>query len=123
MNEEFDSTDCLPPVPETAQEISERDGLYGEIKRALIARGIPAEEIAFVHDFSTVAKKAQAFAAVKDGRIRVIIASTERAGVGVNLQRRLFALHHIDSVWRPSDWQQREGRILRCPFTHKMACK
>jgi hypothetical protein len=113
MNEEFDSTEGHSLVLETAQEISERDGLYGAIKRALIARGIPAEEIAFVHDFPTVAKKAKAFAAVNEGRIRVIIASTERAGVGVNLQRRLIALHHIDSVWRPSDWQQREGRILR----------
>ncbi len=113
MSEEFDLTDDLSPVLETAQEISEREGLYGEIKRALIARGIPAEEIAFIHDFPTVAKKAHAFAAVNEGRIRVIIASTERAGVGVNLQRRLIALHHIDSVWRPSDWQQREGRILR----------
>ncbi|MCI0664932.1 MAG: hypothetical protein L0220_28040 [Acidobacteria bacterium] len=113
MNEEFDSTDSLSPILETAQEISERDGLYGEIKRALIARGIPAEEIAFVHDFPTIAKKAKAFADVNEGRIRVIIASTERAGVGVNLQQRLIALHHIDSVWRPSDWQQREGRILR----------
>jgi len=113
MNEEFDSTDGLSPILETAQEISERDGLYGEIKQALVARGIPAEEIAFIHDFPTVAKKAEAFAAVNEGRIRVIIASTERAGVGVNLQRRLIALHHIDSVWRPSDWQQREGRILR----------
>ncbi len=113
MNEEFDSADNLSPVLETAQEISERDGLYGEIKRALIARGVPAEEIAFIHDFPTIAKKAKAFADVNEGRIRVIIASTERAGVGVNLQQRLVALHHIDSVWRPSDWQQREGRILR----------
>jgi hypothetical protein len=113
MNEEYDSTESLSPVLETAQEITEREGLYGEIKRALIARGIPAEEIAFIHDFSTIAQKAKAFADVNEGRIRVIIASTERAGIGVNLQKRLIALHHIDSVWRPSDWQQREGRLLR----------
>lgn len=104
---------------ETVEEISAREGIYGEIKRLLIARGIPADEIAFIHDFPTPAKKAQAFADVNAGRIRVMIASTEKAGTGVNMQERLYALHHLDTPWRPSDVEQREGRILRQGNIHK----
>lgn len=106
-------------ILETADEISAREGIYGEIKRLLIARGIPANEIAFIHDFPTPARKAQAFAEVNAGRIRVIIASTEKAGTGVNMQERLYALHHLDTPWRPSDVEQREGRILRQGNIHK----
>lgn len=106
--DEFDES-----THETAEEISAREGVYGAIKRALIARGIPAAEIAFIHDFPTPAKKAQAFADCNAGRIRVLLASTEKAGTGVNMQERLFALHHLDVPWRPSDVEQREGRILR----------
>lgn len=98
---------------ETAEEISIRTGIYGEIKRALIGRGIPAGEIAFIHDFPTSKKKAEAFAAANAGRLRIMLASTEKAGTGVNMQERLYALHHLDTPWRPSDIEQREGRILR----------
>lgn len=111
---EYDET-----MPETADEISAREGIYGEIKRLLIARGIPADEIAFIHDFPTPARKTQAFAEVNAGRIRVMIASTEKAGTGVNMQERLYALHHLDTPWRPSDVEQREGRILRQGNIHK----
>lgn len=104
---------------ETVEEISMREGIYGEIKRLLIARGIPSNEIAFIHDFPTPAKKSQAFAEVNAGRIRVMIASTEKAGTGVNMQERLYALHHLDTPWRPSDVEQREGRILRQGNLHK----
>ena len=104
---------------ETAEEISTRAGIYGEIKRLLIARGIPANEIVFIHDFLTPARKAQAFAEVNAGRLRVMIASTEKAGTGVNMQERLYALHHLDTPWRPSDVEQREGRILRQGNIHK----
>lgn len=103
----------LAPETETTGERLDRLGIYGEIKRELIRRGIPAEEIAFIHDFETPAKKAQAFADVNAGRIRILLASTEKAGTGVNMQERLFALHHLDAPWRPSDVEQREGRILR----------
>ncbi len=114
-----ETTDELhPEMIETADEISTRQGIYGEIKRLLIARGIPAEEIAFIHDFPTPAKKVQAFADVNAGRIRVMIASTEKAGTGVNMQQRLYALHHLDTPWRPSDVEQREGRILRQGNVH-----
>jgi hypothetical protein len=98
---------------ETEQERLDRDGIYGEIKRKLIKRGIPAHEIAFIHDFKTSAEKARAFADANAGKIRVMIASTEKAGAGTNMQERLAALHHLDGPWRPSDVEQREGRILR----------
>ena len=98
---------------ETETERLDRQGIYGEIKRELIKRGIPADEIAFIHDFNTPAKKARAYADANAGKIRVMLASTEKAGTGVNLQERLHALHHLDAPWRPSDVEQREGRILR----------
>ena len=98
---------------ETEQERLDRDGIYGEIKRELIKRGIPAHEIAFIHDYKTPAEKARAFADANAGKIRVMIASTETAGAGTNMQERLCALHAFDAPWRPSDVEQREGRILR----------
>lgn len=113
MRELIDDAELNESLAETTEEISAREGIYGEIKRALIARGIPADEIAFIHDFNTPVKKAQAFAAANAGRIRVMIASTEKAGTGVNMQERLYALHHLDTPWRPADIEQREGRILR----------
>jgi hypothetical protein len=97
----------------TEHERLDRDGIYGEIKRKLIKRGIPAHEIAFIHDFKTPAEKARAFADANAGKIRVMIASTEKAGAGTNMQERLAALHHLDGPWRPSDVEHREGRILR----------
>ncbi len=100
-------------VTETQSERLDRLGIYGEIKRELIKRGIPAHEIAFIHDFDTPAKKSKAFADANAGKIRVMIASTEKAGTGVNMQERLYGLHHLDAPWRPSDVEQREGRILR----------
>lgn len=119
MSDRLDMTEPDDGAQETAEEISIREGIYGEIKRALIARGIPAAEIAFIHDFPTPARKAQAFADCNAGRIRVMLASTEKAGTGVNMQERLYALHHLDVPWRPSDVEQREGRILRQGNVHK----
>lgn len=113
MNESTNFAESEDTLIETAEEISARTGIYGAIKRALIARGIPADEIAFIHDFPTPNKKAAAFAACNAGKIRIMLASTEKAGTGVNMQERLFALHHLDTPWRPSDIEQREGRILR----------
>lgn len=108
-----EANETINDTLETEIERLDRLGIYGEIKRELIKRGIPAEEIAFIHDFATPAKKAEAFAAANAGRIRVMLASTEKAGTGVNMQERLYALHHLDAPWRPSDVEQREGRILR----------
>jgi len=119
MPDRLDPIEDDESMQETAEEASLREGIYGEIKRALIARGVPAAEIAFIHDFATPAKKAQAFADCNAGRIRVLLASTEKAGTGVNMQERLYALHHLDVPWRPSDVEQREGRILRQGNIHK----
>ena len=87
--------------------------VYDDIKSKLIARGIPAEEIAFIHDAATDAKKKELFAQVRSGAVRVLLGSTAKMGAGTNVQKRLIALHHLDVPWRPSDIEQREGRILR----------
>lgn len=98
---------------ETAEEITARQGIYGAIRQKLIALGIPAHEIAFIHDFDTPVKKSALFREVNAGRVRILIGSTEKMGTGMNVQERLCALHHLDPPWRPSDIEQREGRILR----------
>lgn len=113
MSEEFELEDEVCRNLETEQERLDRQGIYGEIKRELVKRGIPAEEIAFIHDFDTPAKKARAFAKANAGQIRVMLASTEKLAYGANLQERLYAIHHGDGPWRPSDVEQREGRLLR----------
>lgn len=88
--------------------------VYEELKNRLIEKGIPAKEIAFVHDAGTSDKKqAEIFKKVNEGTIRVIIGSTGKMGAGTNMQKKLVALHHLDVPWRPRDIEQREGRILR----------
>ena len=86
---------------------------YDELQRALVSAGIPEEEIAFVHDATTERRRAALFSAVQKGKIRVLIGSTFKLGMGVNVQERLIAVHHLDVPWRPADMVQREGRILR----------
>jgi hypothetical protein len=108
-----DPLDAIEPIPETAEETAERLGFYAEIKRALVSRGIPEKEIAFIHDFPTAASKLQAFREINAGRIRVLIASTDRAGCGANFQERLIAGHNLSIPWKPSELEQREGRIVR----------
>jgi len=99
---------------ETAEEVSLKNGVYHEIRRKLNERyGIPFSEIAFIHEADTPAKKAALFKAVNAGRVRVLIGSTSKLGTGVNVQRRLVALHHVDEPWKPAELEQREGRILR----------
>lgn len=99
---------------ETTAEIALKNGVYHEIRRKLNERfGIPSEEIAFIHDADTPAKKAALFAAVNAGRVRVLLGSTGKLGTGVNVQQRLVALHHVDPLWKPAELEQREGRILR----------
>ena len=87
--------------------------MYTELKRILVGRAVPAEEIAFIHDATTEKAKLKLFKAVREGNIRVLIGSTFKLGLGVNVQDRLIALHHLDIPWRPADMTQREGRILR----------
>lgn len=87
--------------------------LYDELKRLLVNYGVPASEIAFVHDAGTERKKEELFEKVRKGDIRILIGSTFKLGLGVNIQDKLIALHHLDVPWRPADMVQREGRILR----------
>ena len=97
----------------TAQEIEVFENLYVDMKRKLIAKGIPKEEIAFIHEGNTEAKKEELFEKVRNGQIRILFGSTAKMGAGSNVQDRLIALHHLEVPWRPSDIEQREGRILR----------
>lgn len=90
-----------------------RFNMYDELRRILLAKGVPADEIAFVHDAETEQHRAKLFAAVQNGAIRVLVGSTFKLGLGVNVQDKLIAVHHLDVPWRPADMTQREGRILR----------
>jgi len=87
--------------------------VYDDIRAKLLACGVPEKEIAFVQDHDTDAAKDSLFKAVREGDVRVLLGSTLKMGEGTNVQRRLVALHHLDAPWRPSDIEQREGRILR----------
>ena len=86
---------------------------YDEIIAKLVARGIPAEQIAAIGDADTDAKKQALFEKVRTGQVRVLIGSTQKMGTGTNVQKRLVALHHLDAPWKPAEVEQREGRILR----------
>ena len=87
--------------------------VYDDIREKLVARGIPREEIVFIHEANTEARKAELFAKVRAGQVRVLLGSTPKLGAGTNIQDRLIALHHLDCPWKPSDLEQQEGRILR----------
>lgn len=87
--------------------------VYDDVRDKLIARGIPAEEIAYIHSANTEVQKKELFGKVRSGQIRVLIGSTQKMGAGTNVQQKLVAEHHLDCPWRPSDLQQREGRIIR----------
>lgn len=87
--------------------------VYDGLKESLIDQGIPANEIRFIHDASTPANKEELFDQVRAGKIRVLIGSTKKMGAGTNVQDRVVALHHLDAPWRPSDVEQREGRVIR----------
>lgn len=87
--------------------------IYDDMRDALIELGIPEREIAFIHDYNTDDQKAALFRAVNDGKARVILGSTEKMGAGTNVQERAVALHHLDVPWKPSDIEQREGRVIR----------
>jgi N12 class adenine-specific DNA methylase len=93
--------------------------VYDDMRQKLIARGVPSKQIAFIHDYGTGEEKQELFDAVNRGDIRVLFGSTEKMGVGTNVQRKLLALHHMDTPWRPSDVKQRDGRIQRQGNTNK----
>ena len=87
--------------------------VYDELRDLLAARGLPRETVRFIHEAKTDRDKAQLFAACRSGSIAVLIGSTEKMGIGTNVQDRAIALHHLDAPWRPADVAQREGRIIR----------
>ena len=87
--------------------------VYDDLRDKLIAKGVPAEEIAYIHTANSEAQKKELFGKVRSGQVRVLIGSTQKMGAGTNVQTKLVALHHLDCPWRPSDLQQREGRIIR----------
>ena len=92
---------------------SDTFSVYTDIRDKLIAKGIPESEIAFIHDAKTEVQKAEMFKKVRKGEIRVLLGSTQKMGAGTNVQDRLIALHDLDCPWRPSDLEQRSGRIIR----------
>ena len=98
---------CDTSTPKTGFNI------YDEVKAMLQSKGVPSDKIAFIHDAETEAQRNTLFAQVRNGDIRVLLGSTFKLGLGVNIQDKLIALHHIDVPWRPADMTQREGRILR----------
>lgn len=95
------------------EAINAKFDVYNDIKAKLIDSGIPDHEIAFIHDANTELQKENLFEQVRRGEVRVLLGSTAKMGAGMNVQTRLVALHHADAPWRPSDLEQREGRIIR----------
>ena len=87
--------------------------LYDDIRNKLIAKGVPKNEIAFIHEADTEVKKKELYAKMRQGKVRIMLGSTSKCGADMNVQDKLIALHHLDCPWRPSDLEQREGRIIR----------
>lgn len=104
---------CDLATPSAVGKDSGRFCSYDDIRDKLIAKGVPADQIAYIHDADTPAKKNALSSKMKSGAIRVLIGSTAKMGAGFNVQERLVALHHVDCPWRPRDVEQRDGRILR----------
>lgn len=122
-NKEQKSTQLVFCDLSTPKEILNREQLlsdeyqfkdvYNDLKRKLIMKGIPEDEIKFIHEADTEVKKKELFAKVRKGDVRVLIGSTSKMGAGTNVQDKIIALHHLDTPWRPSDLTQREGRMIR----------
>lgn len=113
---EDDGDDALAGVVNMDEVIAMSSGkfsVYDDMKQKLMAKGIPADEIAFIHDANTDIRKAKLFSDMNTGRVRVLLGSTAKMGAGMNVQKRLVAAHHLDAPWRPSDLEQRNGRIIR----------
>lgn len=97
----------------SADEISKRFCVYDDIKSKLMAQGVPEKEIAFIHDYDKAADKQLLYNQMNEGKVRIMIGSTQKCGAGMNAQKKMVALHHLDVPARPSDVEQRNGRILR----------
>ena len=103
----------MVPNEQGGYKMAEFQNVYDDLRDKLISKGIPADEIAYIHTANTEARKKELFGKVRSGQVRVLIGSTQKMGAGTNVQKKLAALHHLDCPWRPSDLQQREGRIIR----------
>jgi N12 class adenine-specific DNA methylase len=104
------------PLPEDAAPdtpVASNFSIYDDIRRKLTAKGVPAEQIAFIHEANTEVRKKELFAKVRGGQVRVLMGSTAKMGAGTNVQDRLVAMHDLDCPWRPGDLEQRGGRIVR----------
>jgi len=110
------------PEIRALEHLAEKDGgteeeagftVYDDIREKLVARGIPREQIAFIHEANTENRKKELFSKVRSGQVRVLMGSTFKMGAGMNVQDRLIALHDLDAPWRPGDLEQRSGRIIR----------
>lgn len=101
------------PIAEENDEEPTFENTYADLKAKLVVQGVRADEIAFIHDAKTPTARAALFETVRNGRIRVLIGSTEKMGTGMNVQTRAIAMHHLDAPWRPADLEQRDGRLVR----------
>lgn len=108
-----DTTEAPSDREAAPEENAMEASVYEDIRKKLIAKGIPAEQIAFIHNASTEAQKAELFAKVRSGQVRVLLGSTQKMGAGTNVQTKLIASHDLDCPWRPADLEQRAGRIVR----------
>ncbi|MBI5943677.1 MAG: hypothetical protein HY864_04855 [Chloroflexi bacterium] len=113
MSNNTNDDDAILIGEETAEELACTTNIYTEIRKRLALRGVPAEEVAFIHDAKTPEARAKLFAAVNQGEIRILIGSTEKMGTGMNVQERCIAMHTITPPWRPGDIEQQVGRVLR----------
>ena len=110
---------CDLSTPKQFEPVIDEDGnyvftdVYNDLKRKLMLKGVPREEIAFIHEADSEAKKKELFAKVRKGEVRVLIGSTSKMGAGTNVQDKIIALHHLDCPWRPADLTQRNGRGIR----------
>ena len=111
--ETLDDDEQTPVAVETAEELAITTNMYSEIRKRLALRGVPTDQVAFIHDAKTPEARAKLFAAVNKGTIRVLIGSTEKMGTGMNVQERCIAMHTITPPWRPGDIEQQVGRVLR----------
>lgn len=102
---EFDKIDI--------HSLTSKFDVYADIKEKLVKLGVKENEVAFIHDYDTQVKQVALFNDINDGKVRIVLGSTSKMGAGVNIQSRLVGLHHLDVPWRPSDLEQREGRIIR----------
>ena len=104
--------DLSTPKDNKNYEQEDFSDVYNELKKKLIEKGISSEEIAYIHEADSEAKKKELFSKVRSGDVRILIGSTQKMGAGTNVQDRLIALHHLDCPWRPSDLTQRNGRMI-----------